>query len=56
MQGTTLADGIRFSMIIHHTDAKREYAYDRQFRFGRLDVALDLAAANQWTVVDMKSD
>jgi haloacid dehalogenase-like hydrolase len=56
LQWTTLADGIRFGMIIHHTDAEREYAYDRQSRFGRLDVALDLAATNHWTVVDMKRD
>jgi hypothetical protein len=43
-------------MIIHHTDAEREYAYDRHSHFGRLDVALDLAATNHWTVVDMKRD
>jgi hypothetical protein len=56
LQWTTLTDGIRFGMIIHHTDAEREYAYDRQSHFGRLDVALDLAATNHWTVVDMKRD
>jgi hypothetical protein len=36
-------------MIIHHTDAEREYAYDRHSHFGRLDVALDLAATNHCT-------
>ncbi len=56
LQWTTLTDAVRFGMIIHHTDAEREYAYDRQSHFGRLDVALDLAATNQWTVVDMKRD
>jgi hypothetical protein len=43
-------------MIVHHTDAEREYAYDRQSHFGRLDVALDMAALNKWTVNDMKKD
>jgi hypothetical protein len=38
------------------TDAEREYAYDRQSHFGKLDVALDAAAANKWIVVDMKND
>ena len=56
LQWTTMTDGIRLGMLIHHTDAEREYAYDRQSHFGRLDVALDLAAANHWTVVDMKRD
>ena len=46
----------RFGLIVHHTDAEREYAYDRNTSFGRLDKALDAAAVNQWTVVDMKND
>jgi len=56
LQWTTLAGGIRFGMLIHHTDAEREYAYDRDTEFGHLDKALDAAAVNQWTVVDMKAD
>jgi phosphoserine phosphatase len=57
LQWATLAgDRRRFGMIVHHTDAEREYAYDRHTHYGRLDVALDAAAANGWTVVDMKSD
>jgi phosphoserine phosphatase len=56
LQWTTLADGVRFGLIVHHTDAEREYAYDRDTEFGRLDKALDAAAINRWTVVDMKSD
>jgi hypothetical protein len=56
LQWTTMADGVRFGMIVHHTDAEREYAYDRKSQFGHLDVALDLAALNKWTVVDMKRD
>ena len=43
-------------MIVHHTDAEREYAYDRKSEFGHLDLALDAAAINKWTVVDMKND
>jgi phosphoglycolate phosphatase-like HAD superfamily hydrolase len=56
LQWTTLADGPRFGLIVHHTDAEREYAYDRKSEFGHLDLALDAAAINKWTVVDMKAD
>jgi hypothetical protein len=56
LQWTTLADGVRLGVIVHHTDAEREYAYDRATPFGRLDKALDAAVANQWTVVDVKRD
>jgi hypothetical protein len=56
LKRTTLTDGVRFGMIIHHTDAEHEYAYDRHSQFGRLDVALDLAPINKWTVLDMKRD
>lgn len=56
LQWTTLADGPRFGLIVHHTDAAREYAYDRKSSFGHLDEALDAAAINKWTVVDMKAD
>jgi hypothetical protein len=43
-------------VLIHHTDAVREYEYDRQSAFGKLDKALDEANAKGWTVVDMKND
>ena len=56
LQWTTMAGGVRFGLIVHHTDAEREYAYDRKTPFGRLDKALDAAKANKWTVVDMKTD
>jgi hypothetical protein len=42
--------------LVHHTDAQREWAYDRQSSIGRLDKALDEANAKGWTVVDMKRD
>jgi phosphoglycolate phosphatase-like HAD superfamily hydrolase len=48
--------GVRFALIVHHTDAEREWAYDRNSSIGRLDKALDVAKAEGWTVVDMKSD
>ncbi len=56
LQWATMSGRLGFGLIVHHTDAEREYAYDRKSHFGRLDVALDAAAANQWTVVDMKRD
>jgi hypothetical protein len=56
LQWTTMSGGVRFGLIVHHTDAEREYAYDRNTSFGRLDKALDAAALNRWTVVDMKND
>jgi hypothetical protein len=57
LQWTTMSgSGVRLGLIVHHTDAEREYAYDRKSHFGKLDIALDAAAANRWTVVDMKKD
>lgn len=48
--------GVRFALIVHHTDAGREWAYDRTSSIGKLDKALDTAQAMGWTVVDMKND
>lgn len=56
LQWTTAGPGARFGMIVHHTDADREYAYDRHSSIGRLDQALDQAKTQGWTVVDMKQD
>ena len=57
LQWTTMGgSGPRLGLIVHHTDAEREYAYDRKSHFGKLDKALDAAAINKWTVVDMKRD
>jgi hypothetical protein len=56
IQWTTAEPGARFGLIVHHTDAEREYAYDRQSSVGRLDKALDEAGRQGWTVVDMKQD
>jgi hypothetical protein len=48
--------GVRFALIVHHTDAEREWAYDRVSSVGKLDKALDVAQAEGWTIVDMKND
>jgi phosphoserine phosphatase len=56
LQWATMGGGVRLGLIVHHTDAEREYAYDRQSHFGKLDKALDAAAVKKWTVVDMKKD
>ena len=56
LQWTAAGSGARLALLVHHTDAVREYAYDRQSSFGRLDKALDEAHAKGWIVVDMKND
>ena len=53
---TTSARGPRFGLIVHHTDAAREFAYDRDSHVGRLAKALDAAPKRGWVVVDMKRD
>ncbi|MFC1833775.1 HAD family hydrolase [Thermodesulfobacteriota bacterium] len=56
LQWTTAGDGKRLGLLVRHTDAEREYAYDSKTPFGRLDKALDEAKERGWTVVDMKKD
>ena len=56
LEWTTAGKGPRLGMIIHHTDAEREWAYDRESHIGKLSKGLDEAAAKGWTVVDMKED
>lgn len=56
LQWTAAGPGKRFMGLVHHTDATREWAYDRQSSVGRLDKALDEATRQQWTVVDMATD
>jgi hypothetical protein len=48
--------GPRFGLILHHTDAEREYAYDRDSSVGRLDKALNDAPSKGRVVIDMKND
>jgi hypothetical protein len=56
LQWTAAGEGPRFMLLVHHTDAEREWAYDRQSPIGRLDKAFDEAQRRGWTVVDMKKD
>jgi phosphoserine phosphatase len=53
LQWTAAGDGTRLMGLVHHTDADREWAYDRDSMVGRLDKALDEAREKGWTVVDM---
>ena len=56
LQYTNSGKGARLSLLVHHDDATREYAYDRDSKVGRLDKALDSAKQEGWTVVSMKND
>jgi phosphoserine phosphatase len=56
LQFTAAGEGRRLALIVHHDDTKREYAYDRASRIGKLDKALDEAQARNWIVVSMKDD
>lgn len=56
LEYTTTGPGLRFGMIIHHTDSIREYQYDRGSSIGKLEKGLDDAAKFNWLIVDMKND
>lgn len=56
LQWVTSAPGPRLGLLLHHTDAEREFAYDQDSLVGRLKNALKQAKANKWVVVDMKED
>ena len=56
LEWTAAGSGARFMGLVHHTDAVREYAYDRNSPVGRLDKAWDEAVRRKWIVVDMKND
>lgn len=56
LRWTTGAEGRRLGLIVHHDDAEREFAYDRDSHIGRLDEALDAAGPAGWIVVSMKDD
>jgi len=56
LQWATTGEGPGLGVFIHHTDAEREWAYDRDSKVGRLARGLDEAAAHGWVVVDMKND
>ena len=56
LQWTAAGSGPRFCLYVQHTDARREWAYDRNSPVGRLDQGLDEARSKGWTIVDMKAD
>jgi hypothetical protein len=56
LQWTTAGPGRRLGVYIHHTDAEREWAYDRDSHIGKLDAGFRAAADGGWTVVDMRRD
>jgi len=56
LQWTAAGAGPRFCLYVHHDDAVREWAYDRESHIGKLDKGLEEAAAKNWTVVSMKGD
>ncbi len=56
LQWTAAGAGKRFMLLVHHTDAEREWAYDRESHIEKLDKGLDEAIAKGWVVVDMKND
>jgi phosphoglycolate phosphatase-like HAD superfamily hydrolase len=56
LQWTAAGSGKRFAGLVHHTDAKREWAYDRESKIGKLDKALDEATNKGWVIVDMEKE
>jgi len=56
LEWTTSGPGARLGLIVHHTDAEREWAYDRNSHIGQLARALDEAPKRGWVLVDMKND
>ncbi|MCA0901147.1 HAD family hydrolase [Microbulbifer agarilyticus] len=56
LEWTTAGKGPRFGLLLHHTDDKREWAYDRKSYIGRLEKGLDQAKDRGWTVIDMQQD
>ena len=56
LEYTMAGDGPRFAMLVHHTDAEREFAYDRDSHVGRLDRGLDEGPGRGWLIIDMAKD
>jgi phosphoserine phosphatase len=56
LEWTTAGDGERLGLLVHHTDAKREWAYDRESSEGRLSRGLDEADKKDWLLIDMARD
>jgi len=56
LEYVTTGEGPGLGVLLHHTDAEREWAYDRDSHVGRLARGLDDAAAQGWVVIDMAAD
>ncbi|UCG84854.1 MAG: haloacid dehalogenase-like hydrolase, partial [Gemmatimonadota bacterium] len=56
LQYTAAGPGAQLMVYVHHDDAEREWAYDRESHIGRLDAGLDEARERGWTIVSMKND
>ncbi|MCV9999625.1 haloacid dehalogenase-like hydrolase [Pararhizobium sp. YC-54] len=56
LEWTSSRPGRSFGLIVHHDDADREYAYDRESHFGKLDKGLSEGPKRGWTIVSMKND
>jgi hypothetical protein len=56
LEWTTAGDGPRLGLLVHHTDAEREWAYDRDSHIGRLNRGLDEGPDRGWVIVDMAAD
>jgi phosphoserine phosphatase len=56
LEWTMAGSGVRFALFVHHDDAAREYAYDRDDKLQKFSVGWDEAKAKGWTVVSMKDD
>lgn len=56
LEWTTVGNGARLGMLVHHTDAKREWAYDKDSPVGKLNKGLTEAPQRGWTLIDMKND
>jgi hypothetical protein len=56
LEWTTAGAGPRLGLLVHHTDAQREWAYDRHSHIGRLARGIDEGPRRGWTIVNMKDD
>jgi phosphoserine phosphatase len=56
LEWTAAGNGMKLMGLVHHTDATREWAYDRESKIGKLNSALDEATSRKWVVVDMQRD
>ena len=56
LEWATAGPGPRLGMLLHHTDAKREWAYDRDSHVGKLSRGLDEGPERGWVIIDMEAD